>query len=541
MLKYPVNLDDEFGEYMVTLPNGKKVSTWEFYRGEAGQNYSYCYKKGFKLHIKEIKDKNGKTLLHKPVCVKGDKEKSLVRFIYENGDYSSLYTLAPPPEDTIYPPSDPVEEPPSSQLSSSIVLDYRSVTGSLDAVIDQGSNGICYAIAAATTAGGAYFKNTSNYGGFSPYPIVNCGHDCLGQNALGQYYVPVNGIYGILSGYEEKALEMLINQGTVKGAEVFSTLCPCNNSFGSNTMRYIFNSYFPISPLNIENALGNYGPLFAVIKYESGSSFESYHLEPGQITVLANNVTCNSTNVISHCVVIVGYGIDIHNETYWIIRNSWGLGWGDNGYGYIKASSFASTCKVYALSYLAPAIQDNSSSSTWSFSLINTPPFPSSAFSWTAINPSAFIGTTNGSGTTANLTLANPTGSFTAGIVYNISSGCTPVWSISKEKSIANNSTLLIGATSVDFSEERKSSLLLNINPGFNPSMVASLTKWQLVNEIDGKACPFKILERTTGESSNSGSSVEIQAFSTGSGTLWVSLYNYSGFIGGYAVPIVSF
>jgi len=32
-----------------------------------------------------------------------------------------------------------------------------------------------------------------------------------------------------------------------------------------------------------------------------------------------------------HSVVIIGYGVDGKNKKYWIIRNSHGTGWGDNG------------------------------------------------------------------------------------------------------------------------------------------------------------------------------------------------------------------
>jgi hypothetical protein len=38
-----------------------------------------------------------------------------------------------------------------------------------------------------------------------------------------------------------------------------------------------------------------------------------------------------------HCIVLVGYDRDdIDGEVIWIIKNSWGTDWGDDGYGYIK-------------------------------------------------------------------------------------------------------------------------------------------------------------------------------------------------------------
>jgi len=42
------------------------------------------------------------------------------------------------------------------------------------------------------------------------------------------------------------------------------------------------------------------------------------------------NAKCEKMN---HAVMLVGYGIDsISSQHYWVIRNSWGTGWGENGY-----------------------------------------------------------------------------------------------------------------------------------------------------------------------------------------------------------------
>jgi cathepsin X len=53
--------------------------------------------------------------------------------------------------------------------------------------------------------------------------------------------------------------------------------------------------------------------------------------KPGDPIVIAgNDGSCNQTD-LDHIVSIVGYGKD-----YWIVRNSWGSYWGDNGFFYVK-------------------------------------------------------------------------------------------------------------------------------------------------------------------------------------------------------------
>jgi len=42
---------------------------------------------------------------------------------------------------------------------------------------------------------------------------------------------------------------------------------------------------------------------------------------------------------VDHCVQAVGIGGSSTSQPYWIVRNSWGTGWGIKGYIYLDATA----------------------------------------------------------------------------------------------------------------------------------------------------------------------------------------------------------
>jgi len=83
------------------------------------------------------------------------------------------------------------------------------------------------------------------------------------------------------------------------------------------------------------NAIAEIGPIAISVEADTWSSYGSGILPPDG---------CNLGNTdIDHAVQLVGYGTDAGTD-YWIVRNSWGRGWGESGYIRLKRTADGLPC-----------------------------------------------------------------------------------------------------------------------------------------------------------------------------------------------------
>lgn len=96
---------------------------------------------------------------------------------------------------------------------------------------------------------------------------------------------------------------------------------------------------------DIEQMLLDYGPLGVVVEADDGWINYRSGVYSCPFSILAND--------INHSVVIVGY-----TQDYWIVKNSWGTFWGENGFMRIKRNIFYN-CEIgTAIYYLSGTYSD---------------------------------------------------------------------------------------------------------------------------------------------------------------------------------------
>jgi len=177
-------------------------------------------------------------------------------------------------------------------------------------VLNQGSCGSCWAFGAATAAG--YRSIIESKGQFNVVPSTQVGMSCAkpvdqGQNPCGGGWF--NSFYNTMA--KDGIPANWAVPYTAKGG-------PCTVSHDSiglkgGTSRSIKGVEAMMKELHDNGPFG--------LAIDANSAFQRY--KSGVVSAGGSGVT--------HAVVAVGYGNE-GGKPYWLVQNSWGAGWGDNGF-----------------------------------------------------------------------------------------------------------------------------------------------------------------------------------------------------------------
>ena len=218
-----------------------------------------------------------------------------------NGNQMSKQTSTPK---TVFV-SDPHFQVPST-------VDWRD-KGYVTGVKNQGHCGSCWAFSTTGSLEGQMFRKTGKLVSLSEQNLIDCSvkwnnYGCIGGLAIRAFrYIRDNGGIDTEESYPYKG-----EDGTCQ----YST-----SNIGANCTGFVEVKKYDEDAL--VNATASVGPISvsidashnSIVHYSSGVYYEP---------------VCSEI-ILDHAVLVVGYGTE-NGQDYWLVKNSWGTDWGENGY-----------------------------------------------------------------------------------------------------------------------------------------------------------------------------------------------------------------
>merc|ERR1712080_581551 len=202
-------------------------------------------------------------------------------------------------------------------------VDWRK-EGVVTQVRDQGACGSCWAFASVSVmASYAAIRNrTHKLVELSPQHIVSCTPNelqCGGSGGCGGSIEPLAFTYASLFGVATEE-----DYPYVSGGGGNDKHCDFD---ARNTDVAVMTMGFETLPHNDAVALMKHlaekGPLSTSVAASAWMWYSSG---------VFDGCDYNSNLVVNHAVMLVGYGTDPTEGDYWLIKNSWGENWGEDGY-----------------------------------------------------------------------------------------------------------------------------------------------------------------------------------------------------------------
>jgi len=225
----------------------------------------------------------------------------------------------------------PVGQPPAS-------FDWRT-QNKITSVKNQGGCGSCYAFASIanieskilidtnTTVTVNYSENNAKECSWRELNSYGCPAQCWGSCHGGNYRM-------LASLFSQKGIVLESDDPYVAVDVACNSACPYNKTLLD--WRIISTGSVPDTNV-LKTYIMTYGPVYTTVYADSSHGFNSGY--DGSYTF---NYTKSPAAGTNHAVLVVGWSNSLPPDQVtglpgdgWILKNSWGAGWGDNGYFYM--------------------------------------------------------------------------------------------------------------------------------------------------------------------------------------------------------------